>query len=101
MDVFHYRNEMNSMNSNDFPPSILFFSQVCDWPLGASGLLCDRIWMVVNSHGVCLSQKREPRLCQILPPTSVLSADTKHLLIEPLSCLLLFVPQCCVVELSL
>jgi len=41
--------------------------QVCDWPVGASGLLYDRSWMVVNRHGVCLSQKREPRLCQILP----------------------------------
>uniref|UniRef100_A0A8C5C937 Molybdenum cofactor sulfurase n=1 Tax=Gadus morhua TaxID=8049 RepID=A0A8C5C937_GADMO len=41
--------------------------EVCDWPLGASGLLFDRSWMVVNGHGVCLSQKREPRLCQILP----------------------------------
>ncbi|CAL8284479.1 unnamed protein product [Arctogadus glacialis] len=40
--------------------------EVCDWPLGAAGLLFDRSWMVVNGHGVCLSQKREPRLCQVL-----------------------------------
>ncbi|XP_056465404.1 molybdenum cofactor sulfurase isoform X2 [Gadus chalcogrammus] len=46
------------------PPRV---DRVCDWPLGASGLLFDRSWMVVNGHGVCLSQKREPRLCQILP----------------------------------
>ena len=72
MDVFHYRNATNSMEFQQFSTIYPFFSsffvcQVCDWPLGASGLLFDRSWMVVNGHGVCLSQKREPRLCQILP----------------------------------
>ncbi|KAM7385938.1 hypothetical protein PAMP_001978 [Pampus punctatissimus] len=41
--------------------------EVRDWPLGPLGLLYDRGWMVVNGNGVCLSQKREPRLCLIHP----------------------------------
>ncbi|CAB1312454.1 unnamed protein product, partial [Coregonus sp. 'balchen'] len=40
---------------------------VTDWPVGALGLLHDRGWMVVNGNGVCLNQKREPRLCLIHP----------------------------------
>uniref|UniRef100_A0A665TYM0 Molybdenum cofactor sulfurase n=1 Tax=Echeneis naucrates TaxID=173247 RepID=A0A665TYM0_ECHNA len=39
--------------------------EVHDWLLGPLGLLYDRGWMVVNENGVCLSQKREPRLCLI------------------------------------
>ncbi|XP_062286132.1 molybdenum cofactor sulfurase [Scomber scombrus] len=41
--------------------------EVHDWPVGPLGLLYDRGWMVVNGNGVCLSQKREPRLCLIRP----------------------------------
>ncbi|KAM9726692.1 molybdenum cofactor sulfurase [Menidia menidia] len=41
--------------------------EVHDWPVGPLGLLYDRGWMVVNGNGVCLSQKRETRLCLILP----------------------------------
>lgn len=41
--------------------------QVHDWPVGPLGLLYDRSWMVVNGNGVCLSQKREARLCLIRP----------------------------------
>ncbi|KAG7999948.1 Transmembrane 9 superfamily member 3 [Nibea albiflora] len=41
--------------------------QVHDWPVGPHGLLYDRGWMVVNGNGVCLSQKRAPRLCLIRP----------------------------------
>lgn len=41
--------------------------QVTDWPLGPQGLLYDRMWVVVNENGVCLSQKREPKLCLIHP----------------------------------
>lgn len=41
--------------------------EVHDWPVGPLGLLYDRGWMVVNENGVCLSQKREPRLCLIRP----------------------------------
>uniref|UniRef100_A0AAV2JLU5 MOSC domain-containing protein n=1 Tax=Knipowitschia caucasica TaxID=637954 RepID=A0AAV2JLU5_KNICA len=49
--------------------------QVRQWPLGAHGLLYDRGWMVVNVNGVCLSQKREPRLCLIRPEVQ-LQRDT-------------------------
>uniref|UniRef100_A0A8C4XDA2 Molybdenum cofactor sulfurase n=1 Tax=Erpetoichthys calabaricus TaxID=27687 RepID=A0A8C4XDA2_ERPCA len=41
--------------------------QVTSWPVGPSGLKYDRSWMVVNLNGVCLSQKQEPQLCQIIP----------------------------------
>lgn len=41
--------------------------QVTEWPLGTQGLLYDRMWMVVNENGVCLSQKREPKLCLVHP----------------------------------
>lgn len=45
----------------------VLFMQVHDWPVGPLGLLHDRGWMVVNENGVCLSQKRVPRLCLIRP----------------------------------
>ncbi|XP_053477092.1 molybdenum cofactor sulfurase isoform X5 [Ictalurus furcatus] len=41
--------------------------QVTEWPLGTQGLLYDRMWMVVNENGVCLSQKQEPKLCLVHP----------------------------------
>ncbi|XP_072564370.1 molybdenum cofactor sulfurase-like isoform X5 [Paramormyrops kingsleyae] len=41
--------------------------QVTQWAVGPLGLLYDRLWMVVNINGVCLSQKQEPRLCLIQP----------------------------------
>ncbi|KAK1904931.1 Molybdenum cofactor sulfurase [Dissostichus eleginoides] len=41
--------------------------EVHDWPVGPLGLRYDRSWMVVNGNGVCLSQKRERRLCLIRP----------------------------------
>uniref|UniRef100_A0A3B3C9P5 MOSC domain-containing protein n=1 Tax=Oryzias melastigma TaxID=30732 RepID=A0A3B3C9P5_ORYME len=41
--------------------------EVHNWPVGPQGLLYDRGWMVVNGNGVCLNQKREPRLCLIRP----------------------------------
>ncbi|XP_060781795.1 molybdenum cofactor sulfurase [Neoarius graeffei] len=41
--------------------------EVTEWPLGPQGLLYDRMWVVVNENGVCLSQKREPKLCLIHP----------------------------------
>ncbi|KAM4607640.1 molybdenum cofactor sulfurase [Polymixia lowei] len=53
--------------------------EVHDWPVGALGLLYDRGWMVVNGNGVCLSQKREPRLCLIHPQVHLLS---KKLLLQ-------------------
>ncbi|XP_072247525.1 molybdenum cofactor sulfurase isoform X1 [Leuresthes tenuis] len=47
--------------------------EVQDWPVGPLGLLYDRGWMVVNGNGVCLSQKREARLCLIRPQVHVAS----------------------------
>ncbi|XP_028325367.1 molybdenum cofactor sulfurase [Gouania willdenowi] len=41
--------------------------EVHDWLLSPQGLQYDRCWMVVNGNGVCMSQKREPRLCLIHP----------------------------------
>ncbi|XP_070772305.1 molybdenum cofactor sulfurase [Enoplosus armatus] len=41
--------------------------EVHDWPVGPLGLLYDRGWMVVNGNGVCMSQKRDARLCLIRP----------------------------------
>ncbi|KAL0964254.1 hypothetical protein UPYG_G00321370 [Umbra pygmaea] len=41
--------------------------EVTNWPVGPHGLLHDRGWMVVNGNGICLNQKREPRLCLIHP----------------------------------
>jgi molybdenum cofactor sulfurtransferase len=38
-----------------------------NWVTGSKGLLYDREWMVVTPAGVCLTQKREPRLCLIRP----------------------------------
>ncbi|CAG7821188.1 unnamed protein product, partial [Allacma fusca] len=37
------------------------------WAIGSRGLLYDRDWLIVNSSGVPLTQKREPRLCQLKP----------------------------------
>lgn len=47
--------------------------KVTEWSVGPQGLLYDRMWMVVNEHGVYLSQKREPMLCQIQPHISLAS----------------------------
>ncbi|XP_055757916.1 molybdenum cofactor sulfurase-like isoform X1 [Salvelinus fontinalis] len=49
--------------------------EVTDWPVGPLGLLHDRGWMVVNGNGVCLNQKREPRLC-LIHPQIYLSSNT-------------------------
>ncbi|XP_061546370.1 molybdenum cofactor sulfurase [Phycodurus eques] len=46
-----------------------------NWPVGPQGLLYDRAWMVVNGNGVCLSQKREPRLCLIRPQVHLSSNE--------------------------
>lgn len=37
------------------------------WVTGSKGLLYDREWMVVTAAGVCLTQKRGPKLCLIQP----------------------------------
>lgn len=59
--------------------SAVFFMQVHDWPLGPRGLLHDRSWMVVNENGVCLNQKRVPRLCLIRPEVHL---PSNHLLLK-------------------
>ena len=41
--------------------------QVNEWEVGPRGFLYDRHWMIVTDSGVCLTQKREPRLCLIKP----------------------------------
>uniref|UniRef100_A0A3Q2XHM9 Molybdenum cofactor sulfurase n=1 Tax=Hippocampus comes TaxID=109280 RepID=A0A3Q2XHM9_HIPCM len=46
-----------------------------NWPVGPQGLLYDRSWMVVNGNGVCLSQKRESRLCLIRPQVHLSSNE--------------------------
>lgn len=51
--------------------------EVTEWPLGPQGLLYDRLWMVVNENGVCLSQKREPKLCLIRPVICLASNTLK------------------------
>ncbi len=43
------------------------FNPKKDWPISKSGLLYDRKWVVVNAAGAALTQKREPRLCLIIP----------------------------------
>ena len=51
--------------------------QVNEWETGHRGFLYDRQWMIVTDSGVCLTQKREPRLCLIKPsvdlPSKILS----------------------------
>ncbi|CAL8109547.1 unnamed protein product [Orchesella dallaii] len=41
------------------------------WAIGPRGLLYDREWLIVNSAGVPLTQKREPRLCQLKPKIDI------------------------------
>ncbi|XP_070536354.1 molybdenum cofactor sulfurase-like [Ptychodera flava] len=41
--------------------------EVSEWQTGPGGLLYDRTWMIVNESGVCLSQKRETKMCTINP----------------------------------
>lgn len=37
------------------------------WPITQSGLLYDRQWVIVNAAGAVLTQKREAKLCFIMP----------------------------------
>ncbi|KAK3708364.1 hypothetical protein QZH41_014825, partial [Actinostola sp. cb2023] len=41
--------------------------EVAKWQIGPRGFMCDRQWMVINESHICLSQKREPKLCLIRP----------------------------------
>lgn len=43
------------------------FSVTSDWELVSTGLKYDRLWMIVNSSGVCVTQKHNRRLCLIKP----------------------------------
>lgn len=52
---------------SEYTSGVFVLSQVTQWAVGPLGLLYDRLWMVVNINGVCLSQKQEPRLCLIQP----------------------------------
>ncbi|KAL7877688.1 hypothetical protein SRHO_G00043310 [Serrasalmus rhombeus] len=51
--------------------------EVTEWPVVLQGLLYDRTWMVVNENGVCLSQKREPKLCLIHPHICLASSTLR------------------------
>ena len=41
------------------------------WAIGPRGLFYDREWLIMNSLGVPLTQKREPGLCQIKPTIDI------------------------------
>ncbi|KJE95109.1 molybdenum cofactor sulfurase [Capsaspora owczarzaki ATCC 30864] len=64
------------------------------WPIGPSGLLFDREWMIVTPTDVCLNQKREPRLALVTPridranSTFSLSATGVQDLVVPLAAML-------------
>ncbi|KAM6998058.1 molybdenum cofactor sulfurase isoform 2-T2 [Tautogolabrus adspersus] len=62
-----YREAHTLTNIYIYPIKSCGAYEVHDWPVGPLGLLYDRGWMVVNGNGVCLSQKREQRLCLIHP----------------------------------
>ncbi|XP_044728326.1 molybdenum cofactor sulfurase, partial [Chrysoperla carnea] len=50
------------------------FSIETNWYLSNTGLMYDRLWMIVNHSGVCLTQKQEPRMCLIKP---IIDLDAK------------------------
>ena len=52
--------------------------QVSEWELGPNGLKYDREWMIVNDSGICLNQKREDKLCLVVPVIDV-DNDKLHL----------------------
>ncbi len=37
------------------------------WPVGPTGLLYDREWMIVDEEGACMTQKRLPAMCHVRP----------------------------------
>ncbi len=45
----------------------MYFLKVDRWWVSETGLLYDREWMIVNEHGMLLTQKREPQLVFIKP----------------------------------
>uniref|UniRef100_A0A3P8YWQ3 Molybdenum cofactor sulfurase n=1 Tax=Esox lucius TaxID=8010 RepID=A0A3P8YWQ3_ESOLU len=62
-----HRKDPTLTNIYIYPVKSCAAFEVTNWPVGPLGLLHDRGWMVVNGNGVCLNQKREPRLCLIHP----------------------------------
>ncbi|XP_011301332.1 molybdenum cofactor sulfurase 3 [Fopius arisanus] len=68
--------ERNEMESKKLVLSKLYiypvkscaaFEILDSWELTGKGLSYDREWMIVNSSGVCLTQKQEVNLCLIKP----------------------------------
>lgn len=41
--------------------------QVSEWDMSSKGLLYDREWVLVSDTGVTIGQKREPRICLLVP----------------------------------
>ena len=53
--------------ANPFLLALVFF-QVAEWPVGPSGLLYDRSWVVVlSATKSALSLKQHPLLCSVRP----------------------------------
>ncbi|XP_064594606.1 molybdenum cofactor sulfurase-like [Liolophura sinensis] len=50
-----------------FPVKSCGAFEVTEWQIGPKGFLYDRNWMIISDSGVSLSQKREPKLCQLQP----------------------------------
>lgn len=50
-----------------FPVKSCAAFTVHSWEISATGFLYDRHWLVLNEHGGCLTQKQEPKMCQITP----------------------------------
>lgn len=42
-----------------------------NWKVVSTGLKYDRQWMIVNSSGVCFTQKQERRLCLLKPNINI------------------------------
>uniref|UniRef100_A0A3Q3M338 Molybdenum cofactor sulfurase n=1 Tax=Mastacembelus armatus TaxID=205130 RepID=A0A3Q3M338_9TELE len=72
-DLNSHREAYTLTNIYIYPIKSCGAYEVHDWPVGPLGLLYDRGWMVVNGNGVCLSQKRETRLCLIRPQVHLTS----------------------------
>jgi len=62
---------------------IVLLVKVSECRLSTRGLDCDRLFMVVTDTGVCVSQKRAPRLCTVHPS---LSASQLVLSCPPRTC---------------
>lgn len=54
------------------------FSVTDTWELCKTGLKYDREFMIVNHSGVCLTQKHDPKMCQIKP---IINLNTNQLVL--------------------